>query len=481
MNPISYPPGKNKNVVIVEIGNDWLKIVEGRVSRSGIQVTRSTFKKMAQIKEQVSEGIVKVWEEMKFSKSNVISYVSRQLITVRVLELPSTNLAEISQMINLQIGKQTPYSKEEIVYAYQVIDSFKEGYTKVMLAIAKRNIINERMDILKKAGIHPQKMAFSSEGIYHWFKAFHLGHLKNDSAQSVIVIDIDSNYSDFLLIHQGKMAFTKNILIGANHLSEGHGDYREKFIDELVHSKEICQEEWRGIAPSKAFLSGAIKDVSALTAQLSARLDVPCEIIDGGKDADVKNADPISVSAVFGFMIKQQEVTFNLIPGEMRIQRLMEGKRKDLTVVGVLLGAIIMMLSLLVFIHVDQKNSYLAQIKDKLAAIKGDSDEVDKLRTYVNLARERMDAGGDCLNILNEIYEVLPPKIYLTSISIERKGQIVFRGRSMAMSEVFKFVNTLEGVPDLKNVQNTYATSNKENDSDYDTDFEITAVYNDKS
>ncbi|MBI3602055.1 MAG: pilus assembly protein PilM [Candidatus Omnitrophica bacterium] len=467
-----------KPVVIVEIGNDWLKIVEGGTSRSGTVVFKSSFKKLAQIKEPMAEAILSVWKELKFNRRNVISYIPRHLMTVRILELPSTNLEEIGEMINLQIGKQVPYSKEEIVFTYQIIDLIKEGYTKVMLAVAQRNIVNERLEVLRKAGIEVEKVTLSSEGVYHWFKTFYLPPLKMTDAQAVILVDVDSNYSDFLFFHKGKMAFTKNILIGANHLADGQSSYQEKFIWELTHSKNVCQAEWRGIQATKMLFSGAVGDIKDLPGTFSARLDIPCEVIDPLKDVNIKIDPAISISAILGLLIKPQEVAFNLIPNEMRIQKLMEGKRKDLTAIGVLLSATVMMLSLLVFIHIEHKNTYLTQIKQRIAKIQNDSDDVDRMRASINVVRDRLDAAGDCLNLLNIIYHTLPEKIYLTGIGIERKGRVSLKGKAIAMSEVFRFINKLESLPDLKNVQNTYATTNKENNSEYGTDFEITAVYN---
>ena len=48
-------------------------------------------------------------------------------------------------------------------------------------------------------------------------------------------------------------------------------------------------------------------------------------------------------------------------------------------------------------------------------------------------------------------------------------------------AELTEFINTLEGISTLKNVQNTYATTIKDSNSVYATDFEITASYNERN
>ena len=130
---------------VVEIGNDWLKILEYSSSYRGGCVTRASFVKLVQIKEPVTEALSKAFKSLKLSKEGVIACIPRHLVTVRILEFPSVDSKEINNMVTLQVGKQTPYSREEIIFAYRPIHSQRGGYTKIMLVIARRNIVNARV------------------------------------------------------------------------------------------------------------------------------------------------------------------------------------------------------------------------------------------------------------------------------------------------------------------------------------------------
>jgi len=87
-----------------------------------------------------------------------------------------------------------------------------------------------------------------------------------------------------------------------------------------------------------------------------------------------------------------------------------------------------------------------------------------------------LDASGDVLNLLNEVYKTIPKEVYLTSVDVENKGQIDLKGHAVAISDVFKFVTALSTSPFLEKVKNTYATIKEENNNEY-ADFEITAEY----
>ena len=84
-----------------------------------------------------------------------------------------------------------------------------------------------------------------------------------------------------------------------------------------------------------------------------------------------------------------------------------------------------------------------------------------------------MDTKNSALEVLREIHKVVPQEIYLTNISFEEGKLISLRGTSKAMSEVFKFVKTLEGLPIFKNVKTKYVTKRRLKGKDL-TDFEIT-------
>src|SRR3989338_6411188 len=102
-------PGFKKPIVVVEIGNDWLKILEYNPSFKGGCVTRASLVKLVQIKEPVTEALSKAFKNLKLSRQGVIVCIPRHLVTIRILELPSTDPKEIKNMVSLQVGKQTPY------------------------------------------------------------------------------------------------------------------------------------------------------------------------------------------------------------------------------------------------------------------------------------------------------------------------------------------------------------------------------------
>lgn len=479
--------GRNTDIVVVEIGNDWLKIAQKNCVRSGAPVYQINLSKLAQIKDGITDTIDDIFRKLKLDRHNVTAYIPRHLVTVRMLDLPATDPKEISDMINLQVGKQTPYSKEEIVSSHKIIEIGATGYTKVMLVIAARNIINERTDTLIKAGLDVKKVAISSEGVFNWFNDTYMPQIKLDASYGVALVDIDSNYSDFIIIRKGKMVFTRNIFIGANHLMQGQNsdEWRDKFVDELKRSLERYQSEEKSIKVVKMFLSGAAINIKELDIILSANLDLPIENTDQLKNIRARNGVEalraesfkcVSLTQLFGVSMTDKEPQIDLTTGEQKVQRLMEVKRRQLTVMGILIVSIVTMLSFLLLADIYNKNVYLAKLKRMILKIGTDAEEVEKMRTVISMVEKRLDSRGSSIEVISEIYKITPKEIYLTDINIDEKQTIVLKGGGLAMSDVFKYVKKLEGSHMFENVKTTYTTTKKDKDTEF-AEFEISCMY----
>jgi len=479
-----FKKGFRKPEVVVEIGNDWLKILEFNPTHKGGMVTHASLIKLVQIKEPVTQAVSKAFKSLKLSKQNVSICIPRHLVTIRILEFPSTDPKEINDMVTLQVGKQTPYSREEIIFSYRPIHVEREGYTKVMLVIARRNIVNARVEALQKAGIEVGKVAVSSEGVYIWFSIAYAQEIE-DSGEGVILLDIDSNYSDFIVMHKGQFAYTRNILIGTNHLMDKEEKWREKFAEEVGHSIELFHNEERDVKISQIFLSGAARNIVDLDRYLNTQLNIPSESTNPFNNlklhSDIRIFTEeetvfVSPSPLLGMTVKSRDLQLDLTSGELRIQKEMELKRKQITLMGILAGAVIMVGSLVLLIAMYTKNSYLNEIKKNIAQIAKEAGYVERMRKHIDLVEDRLDAEHRSLNILYEVHGLTPNEIHFTNINIEESKRTILQGRAQAMSNVFSFVTTLEESPFFESVSTTYTTTKKDQGEEY-TKFEIICMF----
>jgi Tfp pilus assembly PilM family ATPase/Tfp pilus assembly protein PilN len=472
-------------VTVVEIGNDWIKIAENSPSVPGRAISKISLAKLAQINESVGAALNRIFKASNYAREGVITYLPRHLVTIRILEFPSTDRKEIDDMVNLQVSKQTPYSKEEIYSSHKVLLSEREGYTKVMLVIARRNIVSERVDALQSAGISVERVAISTEGVANWFSIAYASESASGGVSYTVVLDVDSNYSDFIVMRKSTPVFTRSILIGANQLMGELDKWQEKFLDEIKHSVELFQSEQRGARISKIFLSGAGKNVSELAGLIGPRLGIDTENAVPVKNLRIKDGinviqDPnfnfVSVSALFGIAMRHKELEIDLTPHDLRIQRRTEEKRRQLVLMGILATSIVMLVSLFLLTSIYVKNAYLKQVKDKVAATETEANDIKGKIGEIKLVEERIDARGTSLSIISELHRITPREVYLLSISMEEKKKVTLKGRANALSDVYKYAKILEDSRLFEKVNTNFATMKRENNMDY-ADFEIVCTF----
>ena len=72
-------------------------------------------------------------------------------------------LLSLKEIIDLQAGRHTPYSREEIIIDYINIGTFRENYTKILLIIVTLSVVRRQLEILAKAGLSTEEVLALNE------------------------------------------------------------------------------------------------------------------------------------------------------------------------------------------------------------------------------------------------------------------------------------------------------------------------------
>src|SRR5262249_30935382 len=150
----------------------------------------------------------------------VVCVVPANAATSKNIEVPSSDPQEIRSIINLQASRHTPYSREEVLIGHINLGHTSAGNTKILLVIAHRNVVKDRLDVLDKCGLVPEKVLFVPEGVGRLYaKGL---NLKKDAA-SLGVIDVTVNFVNFLIVARGSVVFSRSIPLGIKQLVEADG------------------------------------------------------------------------------------------------------------------------------------------------------------------------------------------------------------------------------------------------------------------
>lgn len=450
-----------KPAVIIDIGGDWLKCALATGGRTGLCVSSLALRQVDTESSTAADDITEALDSADVRRHPAVGCLPRQMVNIRMLELPSTDPEEIDDMVDFQVGKQTPYSRHEIVFDYRILKCPREGYTRVMLAIVQRTVLRQQFALLEEAGLEPSHMCVSSDGIVNWLE--HVGAAAGNG-DATVVLDVDAESSELLVVSGGEPVFSRSIVMGAGQLlwNDAH---RDKLAREVRNSMDVCRGEMPDITVGKLVLTGAAARDEGLSDKLGTELGIVTESIDSLDAARDLPASPdvrdeayrnVSLTSLIGTALAPENIKFRLIPTSVELRRGLITKARLLTAFGILvIGALLLASSYAVARHLYLKErlARLGVLVEKTGRTAG---EVSDMRDVVMVANARRETRFAVVNLLNAVHAAVPGDVDLASLVFDgddESGEVlVIEGTAGTFKLVTTLVDALEKSPLLKGV-----------------------------
>ncbi|MDD5108531.1 MAG: hypothetical protein PHC29_03365 [Candidatus Omnitrophica bacterium] len=450
--------------VIIELAERWLKVCIGH---------KVVVESLANIESAaISAALSSILKQNKCGK-NIDAFVvlNRNKITVRRVDLPSQDPKEIEQMLGLYLMRQIPYHKEEVCWAYQNLGFDGIGNSHLILAIALKNIFKSTVSSFVPVNILPESILMSSQGLLHY-----VAETCKDKALlqgPYFILDIDSSYSDLVLVHNHKLGSSVVVPQGASGLKSD--DEKEKFTIELKQALVALSSELPDVKCDRIFLTGAsrehliliegilVKDFN-LKAQYLSSKEYDNFVASGLKD--------ISLSAVLGFSSQISKDDIQFVLPELQIKKEMKSKVQQLMILGVVLVYILICLGGIALVRLLQQQSYSASLKAKVISLSKDAKELDDIANKLKIAKQYVDPKASVLPSLYALDRLCPSSITITNFSWEQQKSFSFRGYAQQIPDILNFTNTLSNSESFKGAQNRYTRRRKLKDKDV-VDFEV--------
>lgn len=451
---------KYRRLQIIEVGGEWLKFAVTQQTRRGVEIEHLKLIKMegAMSLGSVMQSVIK---DIRLKSSKVIACIPRRLVNIRILELPSTNPVEIQDMVELQIGKQTPYSRDEIVFDSKILGEGCSGYTRVMLIIAQRGLLSECFSAVEEAGFVLEGMTVSTEGLAKYWDFFAKSH--RTSGETVGLLDIDSSFSDIAVVSpNNELLFTRSIMVGANTLLMAEPSELEKFAREVRHSIEMCAEETSGIRPKRLVILGAGTQIANLCEVIGNTVGISCESAMSLQEVikfpqsyltEKTRFSTVSLTTILGLCVGNFAPWFTLIPDSVRIRRRLIWKAHQISNFATMGVTALVSLSLLVSTKLQFKVAEFEALKSAIAELKPQARMVAERREVVNMAHKRANRKFTPANVFAVMYPLIPDGIVIESVEVnmeQQQGVVRFTGTAPGAPAVISFVERLRTGPIFK-------------------------------
>lgn len=470
----------NKEVVCIDLNSDRLKLARAKCLPNKKEITDLVIKDVHGLTgSDVAMVIKNLFKEMGAKGLNVSCVLSSQLVMTKNIEVPSRNSKEIEEIITLQSGRYTPYSREEIIVDYINIGVYKQNYTKVLLVMVPLKVIKNQFEILNEAGLEIDKISISPEAICHVYSR--TSKFKAEDTP-ISIIHINDNSTDFTISFRSKAIFIRNFPIGAKHFLTDREICKEKFTAEVKRSLESYQSEDIERTPNRIILTGATEAIEDIKIVLDETLYIPTEIVLYFDRFSIRK-DVLNFAStlkqtpfldVISPLLASDELVIDLVPEEIKVKKKLEAKGREIIKMGILIMAVFVLVCGILMGNVHLKSAYLTKLTQKYLSVNQQAQTLERDFARMQIIRNYLSNRGYPLEILSELYSVILPDIYFNNIKFDEKG-ISIRGTSESMSTVFTLVSEMEQSKYFQNVKTKYTTKRKEDDKDL-TDFQITCA-----
>lgn len=470
---------KGKIITGLDMDALSLKLIQIRKGPRGEEIINLAIRKYpSPSQEDISKTIRDLLQELKIKPDYLITSIPRHLTTIRYLELPSIKEAELKKMVDFQAVKLIPYSREEMIVGHQIIETDREGYSKVMVVIVHRDVVSKHLEILRGSGLSPESIRLSSQAICNFYFLSQEDQNTINGAP-IALVDIDFSLTNIEVVHQGRLIFSRSFPLGITHLLEeqkrlgeekAQGNWKRKLMDEMKQSFTAYKREGKNEKITKMVLGRGAVNFPGLDRELEEEFSLPVEIIDPLANLSITEGvsllqeiegKEVSLLTALGLAAAGRQMDINLLPPDIRQKRKRESRRKDIISTLALSTIALLLISTIFLKKIYDRERYLDDLNYQFQKTKPLATRVEVMKKRIQIIRDQLNEEGSSLDILYELYRIIPKEISLTIFNFDKDKLVTLKGTSSAMSDVFKLITTLEKSTYFENVEIKYATRRK--------------------
>lgn len=455
----------------MDVGHEWLKAIRVARDDKALTLVAVELDRVDPARGVDPARLAALVRRVGGAGLPVVGCLARQFATIRTLDLPSTDPAELAAMVELQVGKLTPYSKDEIVTDHKIVGPAREGYTRVLLVIVQRSVLRNRFSLMEEAGVAIQSMSIGTEGVLQWVrKAFPAAGARG----SVAILDVDAGASDCLVVAENQLLFTRSILVGAVQL-QSDDTARERLIRDTSHALQAFGNETGAARPERVLVTGAGLYSAGLAAALQERLDIPVETVDCCSLFRKQPAtlvlgeapyNTVSLTPLVGMAIDPGLLECRLVPDSVRLRQELVGRARRLAALACLLVAVLLAFSLWGVVAMVMRQQRVDRIRAELDANRDTVRSIEHKQKLIDVIRLRHDPRHALVSVLADVHRTLPPPAQIVVDGIEfdaDRQSLQLVGSGATQREVSDLVQALEASPLLIDVREDGSTVREAN------------------
>jgi type IV pilus assembly protein PilM len=161
------------------------------------------------IKEAVDSGRIRGKE--------VAAAIAGHSVIVKKVSLPSMTREELEEQIQWEAEQYIPFDVNEVHLDFQILDTSEgEGQMDVLLVAAKKDLIDDYVQVIIEAGLTPGVIDVAAFAVENALESNY--ELAPDDV--VALVNVGAQVVNINIVQNGVPAFTRDVTTGGNHYTE---------------------------------------------------------------------------------------------------------------------------------------------------------------------------------------------------------------------------------------------------------------------
>jgi type IV pilus assembly protein PilM len=256
-----------KNSVGLDIGTSSIKVCHVKESKKGVELL--AYDSIMLPPDTIRDGVIlhapqltnrlqEVFAINKIRHKQVAVSLSGHSVIIKKISLPEMTQQELEQSIQWEAEQYIPFDIKDVNVDFQVIGTqASQGQMDVLLVAAKKAVIQELLECVRAARLEPTVVDVDAFALYNAFEL----NFPVPRDETVALINVGASTININVVANGATAFTRDITVGGNLLTEEISKQFAVPWEEAEHMKTTSE--------TTLSMSGVLREVQRISQRVS--------------------------------------------------------------------------------------------------------------------------------------------------------------------------------------------------------------------
>lgn len=404
-------------------------------------------------------------ERHKLAEDAVYTVLPRHNMTVRILQLPTHDPAEINGMVRHSVEDYVPFPAEELIIDQCVLRKTGDGHAQVLAVFAHRDVVETHLRLLHGAKVEPVRIFLSTACLVTAAMMARTG-----DEERYALVDLGSGGLEVLVMNGQRLEYGRAIASTQDWSSRGDeaAEVFEELSVELRASLSAYRRESEdGEEVDAVYLCSDWVDVTEHCETLTHEVGRECRPAAFARGLVTHGADQLPTLPLtsLGAALAAQgraAVAINLLPGAVVEQRKRAGSRQQAVKFGSFAAAIAVVLIGLYAQAVYQRTGYVNELRVRIVEVEPRAQGILSKQKQLGILQRQVHRTGGVVELVAALCDLFPGSgMNITRFQFTHGERIDLWGRAKTLLQIETLARELNeigktAIPQFARAQQVY-------------------------